>query len=135
MLSVRRSELKEKDFYTSDAKLVKMYSEDLEPTAIYCLGRWFDRCQTALAVQQEIIIKCKMEGREKTFHEYLDCEEFYNNCSTMWYGLQALNKLSIACKTTTHFSLAVSGEMSRVAGYIKEHLGFNPILDKKGFGF
>ena len=123
------------DFRTSDTKLIEIQSEALEPTAQYLLSRWFHNCQITLSVKKEIEAKCNSDKREMTFEEHLDSERFWSECSNMWFGLAALTKLSIACKGAHHFAIALQNEKSKVADYIKEHLGFDPILDKKGFGF
>lgn len=72
-----------------------------------------------------------------TFHEHLDSEKFYSQCSHMWFGMTALTKLSVASRGAVHFAIALQNDKSFVADYIKEHLGFDPILDKKEdcFGF
>lgn len=124
-----------KDFYTVDTELTKIPSEMLEPFARQIISRWWDRCQTALEVKTTIDKKVKDEEREHTFHEHLDCEKFYKECSNMWWGLKALSKIGIACPDAVHFNIALSNEMSNISNYIKKHLGFDPILDKKGFGF
>ena len=126
-----------KDFYTVDTELVKIQSEMIEPVAGQLIGRWFNRCQMALEVKNTIDKKVKDENREHTFHEHLDCEMFWKECSNMWWGVRALNKMGIACKDATHFNIAISNEMSKIADYIEDKLGFNPILEKshKGFGF
>lgn len=123
------------DFRTSEIVLTKFESEALEPTAQHCIGRWFHNCELSLSVKKEIEAKCKAEKRDMTFHEYLDSEVFWSNCSTMWFGLVALTKLSIACDGAIHYCIALQNEKSKIAKYIDKHLGFDPILDKKGFGF
>jgi hypothetical protein len=125
-----------KDFYTSDVELLKIPSEMLEPFASQMIGRWYHRCTQALEVKKSIEKKLKDEGREPTFHEHLDMEQFYNECSNLWWGVKSLTKLSIACRNATHFCIALQNEKSKIANWIKKHLGFDPILDKdKGFGF
>ncbi len=115
----------------SELKLVEFQSEMLEPTAAHCLGVWFHNCELARKLKEKIEKRCKDENREQTFQEHLDSEQFWFQCSHMWWGLQSLNSLSIVTRGAVHFSLAVSNEMSRVSRYIKEHLGFCPILDKE----
>lgn len=115
----------------SELKLVDFKSEIIEPTAAHCLGVWFHNCELARELKEKIEKRCKDEERDMTFNEHLDSEQFYFQCSHMWWGLQSLNSLSIVTRGAVHFSLAVSNEMSRVSKYIKKHLGFCPILDKE----
>lgn len=126
---------KKKDFYENETELVKFNSEELEPFAARLIGKWFNRCQKALKVRDDIVAKCKAEKRPLTFYESLDTEKFWSECSNMWFGLKGLTKVSIACKGATHFQIALSNEQSKISNYIEKYLGFNPILDKKGFRF
>ena len=117
---------------------VDFASEIIEPTAAHLLGVWFHNCELARNLKDKIEKRCTDEKREMTFREMLDCEQFFNQCSHMWWGLQSLNSLSIVTRGAVHFSIAVSNEMRKVSHYIKEHLGFCPILDKdkcKEYGF
>ncbi len=123
------------DFYTSDVEMLKIPSEMLEPFAAQMIGRWFHRCTQALEVKKEIEKRLKDKKKEPTFYEHLDIEKFHKECSNMWWGCKALTKLGIACDGAVHFCIALGNEQSRVADFIEKHLGFNPILDKKGFGF
>lgn len=115
----------------SEFKPVEFRSEMIEGTAAHLLGVWFHNCELAREVKERIEKRCKDEDREPNFREHLDCEAFYDQCSHMWWGLQSLNHLSIVTRGATHFGIASSNEMSKVAKYIKEHLGFCPILDKE----
>ena len=125
-------------FPESEFKPVEFKSEMLEPTAAHCLGMWFHNCELARELKEKIEKRCKDENREPTFREHLDCEQFFSQCSHMWWGLQALNKLSIVTRGAIHFGIACSNEMRKVSKYIEEHLGFCPILEKdkaKELGF
>ena len=123
----------------SEFKPIEFKSEIIEPTAAHCLGVWFHNCELARKLKEKIEKRCKDENRNETFQEMLDCEKFFRQCSHMWWGLQALDSLSIVTDGAVHFSLAVSNEMRKVSKYIEKYLGFDPILDKEkceelGFG-
>ena len=118
-------------FYTSDKEMPIFVSEELEPFAARCLGRWFVRCEVARKVKEDIQEKCKAEQREMTFYEYLDSEKFFRECSKMWWGLAAINRISIVTEGAVHFSIACSNEQRRVSKYIRKYLGFCPISDKE----
>lgn len=115
----------------TEFKPVEFRSEMIEPTAAHCLGVWFHNCELARELKEKIEKRCTDENREMNWREMLDCEQFFHQCSHMWWGLKSLNKLSIVTRGATHFGIAISNEMSKVANYIKEHLGFCPILDKE----
>jgi hypothetical protein len=125
------------DFYTSDVELTKIQSEMIEPFANRLISRWFNRCTQALEVKQNIEKKLKDEGREPTLHEYLDMEMFFKECQNMWWGLDSLSSLAIACKDSVHFCIALQNEQRKIGEWIEEHLGFNPISTPKNeaFGF
>ena len=118
------------DFYTSDKKMMVFISEELNPFAARCIGKWFMRCETARKVKEEIQKRCEAEDRDMTFHEMLDSEKFFRECSNWWWGMSAINKLSIVTHGATFFGIAISNEQRRVSSYIKEHLGFCPITEK-----
>jgi hypothetical protein len=128
-------EIRKSDFYEDETELVKINSEDIELFAGLLLGKWFARCEQAGKVKDNIVAKCKAEKRDMTFHEHLDADVFYKECENMWFGLKGLTRVSIACKDAAHFSVALSNEKSKIANYIEKYLGFDPILDKKQFGF
>lgn len=91
----------------SDVKLDGNFrSEDLEPVAAHCIGRWFADCEEAKATGDKTAL--------------------LNACETMWYGMDALNKLSCCTKGAVHFSLACSNEVGRVADYIEQVTGQRP---------
>lgn len=114
----------------SQFKAINCCSERIEPTASYCIGVWFHNCEIAKDLKDKIQKKCKEENRDMTLQEMLDSEQFFRECAKMWYGVKALNRLSIATRGAVHFGIAISNEQSRIASYIKEHLGFCPIIDK-----
>lgn len=118
------------EYPKSEFKPAVFNSEIINPTAAYALGIWFHNCELARELKDKIEKRCKDESRNETFQEMLDCDRFFHQCSHMWWGLQALNTLSIVTNGAVHFSLAISNEMRKVSKYIKEHLGFCPILDK-----
>jgi len=118
-------------FKTSTAIMPKFISEELESFAVICIGRWYARCEVARKVKDDIQKKCKIENREMTFHEYLDNQIFFKECTKFWWGVKAINKVSIVTEGAIHFGIAISNEQRYVAEYIKKHLGFCPILDEK----
>jgi hypothetical protein len=123
--------MSDSDFYTSDEKRPVFNSEFIEPFAGRLLNIWVSRCEIARGVRDEIKAKCKAENREPTFHEHLDSEQFFRECTNLWWGLKGLNKISIVTTGAIHFGIAVSNEQRKVAAYIKKHFGFCPILDKE----
>jgi hypothetical protein len=114
----------------SQFKQVSCNSERIEPAAAHCLGVWFHNCEIAKALKDKIKKKCEEENRDMTFQEMLDSEQFFRECTNMWYGVKALNRLSIATRGAVHFGVAISNEQRKMASYIKDHLGFCPIIDK-----
>lgn len=118
-------------FKTSDEQMPIFVSEELEPFAARCLGRWFARCEVARKVKEDIQAKCEAENREMTYNEDLDSMIFFRECSKFWWGIAAINRVSIVTEGAVHFSIAIQNEQRHVAKYIKKHLGFCPILDKE----
>jgi hypothetical protein len=114
----------------SQFKQTIFHSEMIEPTAAYCLGVWFNNCENARVLKDRIQKKCEKENRDMTFQEMLDSEQFFRECTNLWYGVKALNRLSISTRGATHFGVAISNEQMKMAKYIKEYLGFCPIIDK-----
>lgn len=96
----------------TDKKEQLFFSEDLNPFAAHCIGRWFRICEEATP--------------ENLFHE----------CRNFWFGIQALKRVSIACNSArdregaVHFSLALGNHKRDVAKYIERKIGVNPIEDK-----
>ena len=122
----------------SKFKRVDFCSTMLEPTAAHCVGVWHHNCEMARELQDNIAETCKKEKRDMTFREMLDSEQFIRECQNWWYGMKALDRLSIATRGAIHFGIAINNEQSRVADYIKKYFGFCPILDKeksKSLGF
>ena len=117
-------------FYTSDEKMPIFMSEEIEPFAAMCTGRWYARCEAARKVKEEIEERCKAENREMTFNESLDCQKFFRECNKWWWGMNALNKVSIVTEGAVHFSIAIGNIKRKVASYIKEYLGFCPITEE-----
>lgn len=118
-------------FFTTNAEMPVFLSEELNPFAAMCIGRWYARCEVARKIREEILVKCKTENRDKSFHEHLDSERFFKECTKFWWGLRAINRLSIVTDGAIHFGISISNEQRHVANYIKKHLGFCPILDKE----
>lgn len=105
-------------------------SEAVEPTAAYLVGRWYAKCEKARKRSEEL--KAKEDGGEYlTPHEFLESERFWRECRNFWWGVRALNRVSIACEEAVHFALACGNVMRDVARYIEEHLGINPLTDKE----
>ena len=123
--------MSDNSFYTSDKEMPVFASEALEPFAVHCIGMWFSRCEIARKVKIEIEERLKAENREPTFNEHLDMEMFFRECTNFWYGVNAINKVSIATKGAVHFSLCIGNDLRRVATYIKDHLGFSPLSEKE----
>ncbi len=90
------------------------YSEPLGQHAQHCIGRWFVICEEA------------------------DPDDLYHECHNFWYGVKALNKLSIATNNARdrdgaiHFSIAMGNELRRVSDYIESKIGVDPLTDKTG---
>lgn len=76
-------------------------SENLEGTASYCIGRWWKACEDV-----------------KEDREALD-----RACQRFWFGVKALNRLSILCPGAVHFSIVSSNEMRKANEYITMVLG------------
>lgn len=125
-------------FYTSDEEMPIFISEEIEPMTAMCIGRWYARCEAARKVKAEVEQRVKDENRNMTSDEDIDCRMFLRECINWWWGMDAINKLSIATKGAVHFSIASSNEMRHVANYIKKYLGVCPISEKekaREFGF
>lgn len=86
-----------------DVKVAPIYSEEIEPTAAMIVGRLFARCQAA------------QDDSEKE-HAY----------ASLWWAVNALNSLSVAVESATHFSIAANNEVSRVRQLIEHEFGFDP---------
>lgn len=87
----------------ADAKVGVIYSEEVEPTAAMIVGRLFARCQAAT-----------------------DHHEKYDAYAHLWWAVNALNSLSVAIKTATHFSLAANNHVSFVRTLVIKELGLDP---------
>ena len=86
---------------------IRIHSEMIEPTMAYIIGRLFAQCE----------------------HVKDDPNEFFSKCQNFWYAMRKINNLA-GTLDTPHFSIAAGNELQRVADYIKENLGIDPILDK-----
>ena len=90
------------------------YSETLGDYAAHLIGRWFVICEEA------------------------DPDDLYHECHNFWFGMIGLNKVGIATNNArdrdgaVHFSIAIGNEMRRVAQYIEDKLGVNPLTDDSG---
>ena len=87
----------------------KFRSERVEDTMAYVIGGLYAKCEY-----------------EK---EHGDKWSLESACVSFWYGVQALNKLTIALKDCDHASIAIMNEIQRVASYIEDTIGINPISD------
>lgn len=87
----------------ADAKVGVIYSEEVEPTAAMIVGRLFARCQAA--------------------EDYFEKESAYAN---LWWAVNALNSLSVAIRTATHFSLAANNHVSFVRQLVIKELDIDP---------
>lgn len=90
------------------------HSEVLGEFAAHLIGRWFVICEEATK------------------------EDLYHECHNFWFGIIGLNKVSIATNNArdrdgaVHFSIAMGNEMRRVAQYIEDKIGVNPLIDDSG---
>lgn len=90
------------------------HSEVLGDHAAYLIGRWFHICEEA------------------------DKDDLHHECHNFWFGVNGLNKISIATNNArdrdgaVHFSIAMGNELRRVAQYIEDKLGVNPLSDDSG---
>lgn len=103
-------------------------SEAIEPTAAYLVGRWFAKCEKARKRRDELQKK-RESGQHLTWQESLEADSFYSECRNFWWGIKALNRVSIACQEAIHFSLACGNVMMDVSKYIEEHLGIDPMRE------
>lgn len=88
-------------------------SEVVEPTMAYIMGKLF-----------------------KQVEEYKDDLDYViDGCFNLWIAANSIDRLSTCCTMkdsgATHFSIAAGNNLGRVADYIKEKCGFNPLLDKE----
>jgi len=105
-------------------------SEAVEPTAAYLVGRWYAKCEKAR--KREAELKKKREAGEiLNWRESLEADAFYSECQNFWWGVRALNRVSIACKEAVHFSIACGNVMRDVANYIEKYLGIDPFKEKE----
>lgn len=79
-------------------------SEEIEPFAALLVGRLFARCEAAKD----------------------DHAKFTGACADLWFGLHGLEKIAIAARTATHFSIAMNNHIQMVARYIKDELRLDP---------
>jgi hypothetical protein len=105
-------------------------SEAVEPTAAYLVGRWYAKCEKARKRTEELTAK-EESGENLTWDEFSEAERFLKECRNFWWGVRALNRVSIACEEAVHFALACGNVMGDVARYIEEHLGIDPLTDKE----
>jgi hypothetical protein len=84
-------------------------SETLEPTAAFLIGRMFARFQEA-----------KKTG---------DRHHIESALMRMWWVVKGLNEIAIGVSTATHFTIAASNDMRRVAVLIDEELDVDPFND------
>ena len=77
--------------------------------AEYLIGRWWAKCEAQ---------KAKYGNHNSRFID--ECENF-------WFGIRALQSLSIACVEAVHFALAMNTNAQRADRYIEKELGFSPI--------
>jgi len=89
----------------SDGKIV---SEAIEPFACYLIGKWFAKCELARQAGKNI--------------------ELEDALQKLWFGVRAINRVAICCPEAVHFSIAANNETRRVASYIEECIGINPIV-------
>lgn len=97
----------------------------IEPTAAYLIGKWLAKCEKARKRKDELN---KKEG-DLTFDEHLEATRFHKECRNFWWGIRALNRISIACEEATHFSIAIGNHMRHVADYIEKYLGVDPMKE------
>jgi len=75
---------------------------------------------------------------------YKICEEatednLWHECTNFWFGIRALNRLSVATNNArgrpgaSGFSAAMTNEMNRVAQYIKSRINVDPRTEWKTF--
>jgi hypothetical protein len=105
-------------------------SEAIEPTAGYLIGRWWAKCEKARKRRDELNAK-REAGNHLTWEEALEVERFWKECRNFWWGVRALNRVSIACEEAIHFSLAMGSVMRDTADYIERYLGVDPMNDKE----
>jgi len=91
-------------------KKFKFKSENVEPTFAHIIGGLYAKCEY-----------------EKEHGDKWDLE---SACVSFWYGIQAINKLTIAMKDCTHANISIMNEIQRVARYIYDAIGIDPIADK-----
>lgn len=81
-------------------------SEEMNPFGAMIVGRLFAR-----------VTEAKKTG------DSLDLEAAY---AELWYGVKALNRLSIAVKTATHFSIAAGNHLRQVRELCIADTGLDP---------
>lgn len=81
-------------------------SEEIEPFAAMFIGRMFARCTEAKAIGQ-----CEYERALGSF----------------WYGLYGLERIAVAARTATHFSIAMNNHIVQIARYIESEIGIDPM--------
>jgi len=87
----------------------KFVSEKVEPTFAYIIGGLYAKCEY-----------------EK---EHGDKWSLESACVNFWYGVQAINKMTIAMGDCSHANVSIMNEIRVVSNYIKDTIGIDPILD------
>lgn len=90
-------------------------SEKIEPAAAHFLGVQWKRC--------ELLYKKWCDSGE-----YMDELAFDTAIERLWYGMDAFQRLQVACTGTAHMSVALGNEMINISRYIEERTGYSPIL-------
>ncbi len=88
-------------------------SEELEPTFARVIGKFF--------------VQCEHLRKEHS----AECVFFVDACGSWWWTMEAMNKMTVGISSAIHASLFIGNNMNRVAGYIKEHLGFDPQRERE----
>lgn len=81
-------------------------SEEMNPFGAMIVGRLFARVTSAKQIGDAILLE----------HAYAE----------LWYGVKALNRLAIAVKTATHFSIAAGNHLRDVRELCIADTGLDP---------
>ena len=87
----------------------KFVSEKVEPTFAYIIGGLYAKCEYE-----------KEHGNQYSLEDA---------CVDFWYGVHAINKMTIAMKDCHHSNISIMNEMQRVSNYIEDAIGINPLVD------
>lgn len=90
-----------------------------------------NRCKTAHPFVSEEIepIAAKVVGRLFARYDWAKKhapDEAEGALNSLWWAVNALNSLSVAIGTATHFSIATNNEVIRVAALIRAELDIDP---------